>query len=80
MDIKGRMVFLILLFCPVFPIKSSALFIDEAIYMEFQALCQVNIGNKKKEAAETLINLSISINMAPQNRNCTYYFKKFYYN
>jgi hypothetical protein len=58
-DIKGRMVFLILMFWPVFKIKSSALFLDEAIYMEFSALCQVNIGNKIKEAAETLIKLSI---------------------
>ena len=51
---KGRIVFLILMFWPVIRIKSSALFLDEAIYMEFPALCQVNIGNKKKEAAETL--------------------------
>ena len=51
MDIKGRIVFLILMFWPVFRIKSSALFLDEAIYMEFQALCQVNIGNKKIEAS-----------------------------
>ena len=42
--------------------------------MEFQALCQVNIGNKKKEANETQITLSVSINMAPQNRNFTYFF------
>ena len=48
--------------------------------MEFKALCQVNIGNKNKEAAETLINLSISINMAPQNRNFTYFFKIIEYN
>jgi len=74
-DIKGRIVFLILMFWPVFLIKSSSLFLDEAIYMEFQALCQVNIGNKKKEANETQITLSISINMAPQNRNFTYFFK-----
>ena len=67
MDIKGRMVFLILMFWPVFPIKSFALFLDEANYMEFSALCQVNIGNKKKEAAETLINLSILFNMASKN-------------
>ena len=63
----GRIVFSILMFWPVFRIKSSALFLDEAIYMEFSALCQVNIGNKKKESAETLINLSISVNMAPKN-------------
>ena len=74
------MVFLILMFWPVFRIKSSALFLDEAIYMEFPALCQVNIGNKKKEAAETLIKLSISVNMVPQNRNFTYLFKIIYYN
>jgi hypothetical protein len=74
------MVFLILMFWPVFRIKSFALFLDEAIYMEFQALCQVNIGNKKKEAAETLINLSILVNMVPQNRNFTYFFKIIYYN
>ena len=49
MDIKGRMLFLILMFRPVFRIKSFALFLDEAIYMEFQALCQVNIGNFKKK-------------------------------
>jgi len=60
---------------PVFLIKSSSLFLDEAIYMEFQALCQVNIGNKKKEAAETLIKLIISINMVPQNRNFTKFLK-----
>ena len=48
MDIKGRMVFLILMFWPVFRIESFSFFLDEAIYMEFQALCQVNIGNKKK--------------------------------
>jgi len=36
-DIKGLIVFLILMFWPVFRIKSSALFLDEAIYMEFQA-------------------------------------------
>ena len=68
------MVFLILIFWPVFRIKSFALFLDEAIYMEFQALCQVNIGNKKKEAADTQITLSVSINMGPLNSNFTYYF------
>ena len=68
------------MFWPVFLFKSSALFLDEAIYMEFLALCQVNIGNKKKEAAETLFNLSISINMDPQNRNFTYFFKIIEYN
>ena len=74
MDIKGRIVFLILMFWPVFLFKSSSLFLDEAIYMEFQALCQVNIGNKKKESNETQITLSVSINMAPLNRNFTYFF------
>jgi hypothetical protein len=72
---KGRIVFLILMFWPVFRIKSSALFLDEDIYIEFQALCQVNIGNKKKEVNETLSTLSVLINMAPQNRNFTYFFK-----
>ena len=36
-DIKGQILFLILIFWPVIRIKSSALFLDEAIYMEFQA-------------------------------------------
>ena len=75
MDIKGRIVFLILLFWPVFLIKSSSLFLDEAIYMEFKALCQVNIGNKKKEANETQITLSVSFNMVPQNSNFKYFTK-----
>jgi hypothetical protein len=48
-DTKGRMVFLILMVLPVFLNKSFAFFLDRAIYMEFQALCQVNIGNKKKK-------------------------------
>ena len=80
MDIKGRMVFLILIFCPVFPIKSSSLFLDKAIYMEFQDFCQVNIGDKKKEFAETLTTLSVSINIAPKYRNFTFFFKIIYYN
>ena len=74
------MLFLILMFWPLFRIKSFALFLDEAIYMEFQALCQVNIDHKKKETAETIINPSILINMAPQDRNFTYFFKIIYYN
>jgi hypothetical protein len=67
--------FLILMLCPVFPIKSSALFLDGTIYMEFLALCQVNIGNKKKEVSETLIKLNISVNIAPKYRNCTFFLK-----
>ena len=63
------------MFWPVFLIKSSSLFLDEAIYMEFQALCQVNIGNKKKEANETQITLSVSFNMVPQNSNFKYFTK-----
>jgi hypothetical protein len=62
------------MFWPVFLIKSFSLFLDGTIYMEFQALCQVNIGNKKKEADETQITLSISINMAPLNSNFMYFF------
>ena len=75
MDIKGRIVFLILMFWSVFRIKYSALFLDKAIYMEFLALCQVNIGNKIKAAIETQITLSIRVNIIPQNSNFTYFLK-----
>jgi hypothetical protein len=60
-DIKGRIAFLILMFWPVFLIKPYSLFLDEAIYMEFQALCQVNIGNLKKKL-KTQITLNVSLN------------------